>query len=177
MTQIRPRSELLVAGILVTATAILVVHFVAARPTMVAFGDSGTRIGTTGWQFSLRDTVAITLAAASVGASATVLLSHNSTSKSTAEATSSVDRSTESSSNELLRARRSEWETVAERLAGNEAKVYQALLDADGVLPQSEIVEQTDLSKATVSRTLDSLETREIVERKRRGMGNMVLLT
>ncbi|WP_434530062.1 helix-turn-helix transcriptional regulator (plasmid) [Haloarcula sp. NS06] len=51
------------------------------------------------------------------------------------------------------------------------------MLDADGVLPQSEIGDRTDLSKATVSRTLDSLEARDLVERKRRGMGNIVLLT
>jgi len=56
-------------------------------------------------------------------------------------------------------------------------QVYKTVLDADGVLPQSEIVDQTELSKATVSRTLDSLEAKDLVERKRRGMGNTVLLT
>jgi hypothetical protein len=81
-----------------------------------------------------------------------------------------------SPSGELLAARRREWEENADRLANNEAEIYEVLLDADGVLPQSEIVDETDLSKATVSRKLDSLETKNLVERRRRGMGNVVLL-
>jgi uncharacterized membrane protein len=81
-----------------------------------------------------------------------------------------------SPSGELLAARRKEWEENADRLANNEAEIYEVLLDADGVLPQSEIVDETDLSKATVSRKLDSLETKNLVERRRHGMGNVVLL-
>ena len=37
-------------------------------------------------------------------------------------------------------------------------------------------VDRTDLSKATVSRMLDSLESKQLLERKRRGMGNVVVL-
>jgi len=39
-----------------------------------------------------------------------------------------------------------------------------------------DIVEGTDLSKATVSRTLDTLESKDLVERKRKGMSNVVIL-
>jgi uncharacterized membrane protein len=49
-------------------------------------------------------------------------------------------------------------------------------LESDGVVQQSTIVEETDLSKSHVSRKLDVLESRELVERKRRGMGNVVVL-
>ncbi|WP_135363990.1 DUF7343 domain-containing protein [Halosimplex halophilum] len=73
--------------------------------------------------------------------------------------------------------RREEWEAAAERLTGNEETVFRLVLDAGGELPQREIVEETDLSKATVSRTLDALEHRDLLERKRRGMGNLVTLT
>jgi uncharacterized membrane protein len=90
---------------------------------------------------------------------------------------SDVQPSTDESSNEILQVRRQEWATISERLTSNEELVYQTVLEANGVLPQSEIVDQTDLSKATVSRTLDSLEVKDLVERKRRGMGNTVLLT
>jgi len=171
----RPHSELLAAGVLVSATAIVVVQFLHGRPTVVAGSE---RIGTLGWQFSFRDAVVITVTACAAGASAAVLLSG-----AHSEATLNTERSnppaqqSDDASNELLQARRQEWETTSERLADNEELVYQTILDADGVLPQSEIVNRTDLSKATVSRTLDSLETRDLVERKRRGMGNMVLLT
>lgn len=79
-------------------------------------------------------------------------------------------------SEQLLEARKQEWEETAERLANKERDVYESLLDADGVLPQSDIVDQTDLSKASVSRALDGLEAKQLVERKRRGMGNVVIL-
>lgn len=54
--------------------------------------------------------------------------------------------------------------------------IYRVVLDAGGELPQREIVEGTDLSKATVSRTLDTLESKNLLERKRNGMGNVVVL-
>lgn len=180
MTQSGPRSELLAAGILVTATAILVAQFLTATPTVVTVGEGTTRIGTASWQSSFADTVAITLAAVGAGASATALLYDDSTSPPRADTEpveSSTEHSSSGSSNELLQARRNEWKSISERLTDNEEVVYRTVLDADGVLPQSEVVDQTELSKATVSRTLDSLETRELVERKRRGMGNVVLLT
>ncbi|EMA26744.1 helix-turn-helix transcriptional regulator [Haloarcula argentinensis] len=183
MTQIRsrPRSELFAAGVLVTATAILVAQFLTATPTAVVVGDESTRLGTVGWQFGLHDVVVIAVAACAVGASTTALLngigSSSATSADTTCSDTSTQESTDSTSSELLQARRQEWETVSERLASNEEQVYQAVLDADGVLPQSEIVNRTELSKATVSRTLDSLEAKNLVERKRRGMGNIVLLT
>lgn len=79
-------------------------------------------------------------------------------------------------SEQLLEARKQEWEETAERLANKERAVYESLLDADGVLPQRDIVDQTDLSKASVSRALDGLEAKQLVERKRRGMGNVVIL-
>jgi DNA-binding transcriptional ArsR family regulator len=47
------------------------------------------------------------------------------------------------------------------------------------VLPAVEgstVVEETDLSKSHVNRKLDVLESRELVERKRRRMGNVVVL-
>lgn len=177
----RPRSELLAAGVLVTASAVLVAQFLIATPSAVVVGDESTRLGTVGWQFGPHDVVVIAVAACAAGASATALLngigSPSATPADTARSDPSTQQSTDSSSNELLQARRQEWETVSERLASNEEQVYQTVLDADGVLPQSEIVNRTELSKATVSRTLDSLEAKDLVERKRRGMGNTVLLT
>ena len=68
------------------------------------------------------------------------------------------------------------WEQAVDRLRNNEETIYALLVKADGKLPQREIVESTDLSKATVSRTLDKLEQKDLVERKPRGMGNVVHL-
>ena len=41
---------------------------------------------------------------------------------------------------------------------------------------QAEIIEKTGFSKAKVTRIIDRLEGKEIVERKRRGMTNIVIL-
>ena len=182
MTQIRPlsRSELLATGVLVISTAILVAQFLIATPPVVVVGDERMRVGTLGWQFGLSNVIVIAVAACAAGTSVTALFNNtDSTSTATADTEHpgpSTQQSTQTS-NELLQARRQEWETISEQLASNEELVYKTVLDADGVLPQSEIVDRTDLSKATVSRTLDSLEAKDLVERKRRGMGNTVLLT
>jgi uncharacterized membrane protein len=61
-------------------------------------------------------------------------------------------------------------------LKNDEQKIYQVILDSEGILLQSEIVEKTEFPKAKVSRCLDTLENKDMIERKRRGMSNVVLL-
>jgi len=68
------------------------------------------------------------------------------------------------------------WQEVSKTLKDDEMKVYGAILDAGGLMNQGEMVEKTGLSKATVSRTLDLLESKGLVEKRRRGMGNVILL-
>ena len=41
---------------------------------------------------------------------------------------------------------------------------------------QSDLVEKTEFDKVKVSRILDKLEGRQLIERKRRGMTNVVVL-
>ncbi|MHC1587205.1 MAG: helix-turn-helix transcriptional regulator [Candidatus Syntropharchaeia archaeon] len=50
------------------------------------------------------------------------------------------------------------------------------MIEADGIIEQSKLPEKTGISKASVSRALDLLESKGLVERRRRGMGNIVLL-
>lgn len=69
-----------------------------------------------------------------------------------------------------------EWKKVLKGLKGDEKKLYQMIFDSGGAIPQSELVEKTDFSKVKVSRTLDKLEVKTLVERRRRGMGNVVVL-
>jgi uncharacterized membrane protein len=69
-----------------------------------------------------------------------------------------------------------EWEEVLNGLKGDEKKVYQVILDSGGAIPQSELVEKTNFSKVKVSRTLDKLEVKGLIEKRRRGMGNIVVL-
>ena len=68
------------------------------------------------------------------------------------------------------------WEEIAKTLKEDEQKIYKAIIEAGGIIEQSKLPEKTGLSKSSVSRALDLLESKGLVERKRRGMGNIVLL-
>jgi DNA-binding transcriptional ArsR family regulator len=76
----------------------------------------------------------------------------------------------------LLDERRTGWESLSKTLKEDEATVYQAILDAGGVMNQGDIGTKVGLSKTTVSRTLELLESRGLIEKRRRGMGNVILL-
>lgn len=175
--------RLLAAALFVGSTLVLAMQLINPSPLVVAVGEGGTNTAELGEYFRYTDVGIITVAAVLLGTSGTYLLvgeeptDDDGPSNAVTEPGVSTDgRGDVTPSDELLEARRNEWEETAERLANKEQKVYTTVLDADGVCPQSDIVDETDLSKASVSRALDSLETKNLVERKRRGMGNMVLL-
>ncbi|MEK6887648.1 MAG: MarR family transcriptional regulator [Candidatus Aenigmatarchaeota archaeon] len=55
-----------------------------------------------------------------------------------------------------------------------EKKIYDIVVDSDAIF-QSELVEKAGMSKVKITRILDKLEARGLVERKRRGMTNVVI--
>ncbi len=61
-------------------------------------------------------------------------------------------------------------------LQADEKKVYDLILDADGFMFQNDLMSKTGFSKVKISRILDKLEMKGIVERRRRGMANIVVL-
>jgi DNA-binding transcriptional ArsR family regulator len=61
-------------------------------------------------------------------------------------------------------------------LGENAQRVYALLMENDGIMAQSDIVAKTGISKVSVTRALDTLEGKDLVERKRRGMGNIIYL-
>jgi uncharacterized membrane protein len=61
-------------------------------------------------------------------------------------------------------------------LDNEEKEIMNLILDNKGSIFQSEIVDKTELGKVRVTRILDSLEAQGLVERKRRGMTNIVML-
>ncbi|WP_436934199.1 helix-turn-helix transcriptional regulator [Halovenus marina] len=171
--------HLVAAVVFLAGTLVLAVQLLSPTPVVVSVGENNTNVAELGGYFGYRDVAVAAVSACAVGASGTYLLiaGQASTGNDASAPVTETDANDASDpSEELLEARREEWEETADRLADNEAEIYQAVLEADGVLAQSDIVERTDLSKATVSRSLDSLETKNLVERKRRGMGNVVLL-
>lgn len=64
----------------------------------------------------------------------------------------------------------------AKGLGNEEAKVFDLVTRANGLLFQNELVEKAQLSKVRITRVLDKLESKGLVERKRRGMTNVVVL-
>lgn len=72
-----------------------------------------------------------------------------------------------------MEARKRTWRGTARALRDDEQRIYQTIVESDGMISQSELVERTGMSKSGVSRTLDMLESRGLVERRRRGMGNI----
>lgn len=173
------RRDLLSAGVFVASALVLALQLITPSPVMVTIGETGTKVVELGGYFRYSDVAIIAVSACLLGVSGTYLLvGRNSPAKSESPERLGTNggKPETKPSDELLEARRQEWEETAERLAKNEREIYETVLEADGVLPQSDIVEQTDLSKATVSRALDSLEIKDLVERKQRGMGNVVIL-
>lgn len=65
---------------------------------------------------------------------------------------------------------------VAKYLGADEQKVFDAIANANGLVFQNELMDKLQLSKVKVTRLLDKLESKGLVERKRRGMTNIVVL-
>jgi hypothetical protein len=175
------RTDTLAAVVLVGTAAALGVAFLTPSSVVLQAGDTSTTTQLPGRYFLLRDVVVITIAAVAFGGSLAYLLVGAAPRAEPAGEPTASEPATDTDddpapTDDLLEARRQEWQETAERLADSEQTVYETILEADGVLSQSEIVERTALSKATVSRSLDGLEAKNLVERKRRGVGNVVLL-
>ncbi len=63
-----------------------------------------------------------------------------------------------------------------ENLEPEEKSVMQIVLREEGSVYQSDLIKETNLSKVKVSRLLDRLEGKGLIERKRRGMTNIIIL-
>lgn len=61
-------------------------------------------------------------------------------------------------------------------LKKDEKDILKIVSDSEGAIFQGELVEKSGMSKVKVTRILDRLEGKGFVERKRRGMSNVVLL-
>jgi uncharacterized membrane protein len=69
-----------------------------------------------------------------------------------------------------------DYTKILETLIDEEKSVFQRVIDSQGTIFQSDLVEKTGFPKAKVTRILDKLEGRGLVERRRRGMTNVVVL-
>ncbi|UCD45745.1 MAG: MarR family transcriptional regulator [Candidatus Bathyarchaeota archaeon] len=69
------------------------------------------------------------------------------------------------------------WDQLIEGLtAEDERRIVQIVANEGGTIFQSQLVEMSGFSKSKVSLVLDRLEARGILERRRHGMSNAVVL-
>jgi len=68
------------------------------------------------------------------------------------------------------------YQKVMSSLDKDEKFVLEKIIESQGTIFQSDLVDKTDFSKVKVTRILDKLEGRNLIERKRRGMTNVVIL-
>ncbi|MBI4144337.1 hypothetical protein HY486_03760 [Candidatus Woesearchaeota archaeon] len=61
-------------------------------------------------------------------------------------------------------------------LDDEEKMVYELIKAKQGSAYQGELIKETQWGKVKISRILDKLESKEILERKRRGMTNIIVL-
>jgi hypothetical protein len=72
---------------------------------------------------------------------------------------------------------RENWNNILENLSNNDEKEIVKLIIAEGgTIFQSQLVVKSGYSKSKVSLVLDRLEARNILERRRRGMSNVIVL-
>lgn len=63
-----------------------------------------------------------------------------------------------------------------EGLDSNEKKVIEILQSENGAIFQNTLMEKLGIGKVGITRLLDKLEAKQLVERKRRGMNNIIVL-
>jgi hypothetical protein len=68
------------------------------------------------------------------------------------------------------------YQKAMSEMTGDERLVFEKIIEAQGTIFQSDLVEKTGFPKVKITRVLDRLEGRQLIERKRRGMTNVVIL-
>lgn len=87
----------------------------------------------------------------------------------------SLDLEIKNTGTNLFNATEEKWGNIIKTLIGEEKEIYQIIYNAKGEILQKDIVIH-NFSRAKVTRLLDKLEKRGLIERKRYGMTNKVVL-
>ena len=150
------------AALFVASVFILGLKLLNPTPIQIVIEGQNTSITQLPGFFTLEDVIIIVVASIILGVSGTYLLFLDLVKRPAGEL--------------VLEERKRRWKEIAKTLKENERKIYQAIIEAGGIIEQSELPEKTGISKASVSRALDLLESKGLVERRKRGMGNVILL-
>ena len=152
----------LMAALFVASAFILGLKLLNPTPIQIVIEGQSVSITQLPGFFTLEDVIIIVIASIILGVSGTYLLF--------------FDLAEKPAGKLVLEERKKRWKEIVKTLKEDEQKIYRAIIEAGGIIEQSKLPEKTGLSKSSVSRTLDLLESKGLVERKRRGMGNIVLL-
>ena len=68
------------------------------------------------------------------------------------------------------------YKKIMSKLLADEKLILEKVIESEGTIFQSELVDKTSLTKVKITRILDKLEGKGLIERKRRGMTNVVVL-
>jgi uncharacterized membrane protein len=72
---------------------------------------------------------------------------------------------------------RERWDSLLRELPDSDEKlIIKIVIDEGGTIFQSQLVDKSGFSKSKVSLILDRLEARKILERRRSGMSNVIVL-
>jgi len=68
------------------------------------------------------------------------------------------------------------YKKIMGKLDREEKLILEKIIESEGAILQSELVDKTNLNKVKITRILDRLEGKNLIERKRRGMTNVIVL-
>jgi hypothetical protein len=68
------------------------------------------------------------------------------------------------------------YQNILNGLSGDERTVLEKVIESQGTIFQSDLVDKAKFAKVKVTRILDKLEGRGLIERRRRGMTNVIIL-
>lgn len=68
------------------------------------------------------------------------------------------------------------YKKIMNTMSNDEKLLFGKIIESQGTVLQSDLIDETGFTKVKVTRVLDRLEGRGLIERKRRGMTNVVIL-
>lgn len=168
-----PRKLVVASAFFVVSAFVLSFKLLLSTPinVYVQQGNSTVLVNQVKGFYGWSDVAIVAVAASVLGWSAAVMLSSGRPGPTTVE-----DRAGTAAWKGAFEQKKASWEDAAKTLKDDEAAVFREIIAAEGLINQGTLVTATGLPKSTVSKCLDILESRGLVERRRRGMGNVVVL-
>ena len=168
-----PRKLVIASAFFVASVFVLSFKLLLSTPINVYLqqGNSSVLVNQVHGFYTWLDVAVVAVAAAVLGWSGSVMLSSGRASQPGPKALPGTPEWSL-----VFEKKKASWEDVANSLLEDEAAVFRAIMAVEGIINQGDLVSATGLSKSTVSKCLDILESRGLVERRRRGMGNVVVL-